>query len=68
MEVKSLLKGKLYITYNQAIRSLAKTDSDEAIKMAEQLIEVAADLGEIQIEFDDKGTMIITENIELEEQ
>jgi hypothetical protein len=68
MEVKSLLKGKLYVTYNQAIRSLAKTDSDEAIKLAGELIEKAADLGEILIEFDHKGTMIITENMDLEEQ
>jgi hypothetical protein len=62
-ELGKLFQKRLFISYDQAIAILSVNKTPEEIKRIKQEIKIAIDRGEITLDFDQYGRMILSQNV-----
>jgi len=62
-ELSELFQKRLFISYDQAIALLSADKTPEEIKEIKQEIKIAIDRGEITLDFDQYGRMLLSQNV-----
>jgi L-asparaginase/Glu-tRNA(Gln) amidotransferase subunit D len=62
-ELDKLFRNRLFIRYEQALSILSADKTPDEIKEIKKSIKIAIDNGEIDLEFDQYGRMILSQKV-----